>query len=89
MPKSKVRKKTEYAVPSRSGGGATAIKAAAPSPQWYPFVFVAIMLFGLAWIAVYYIAGDRIPFMVSMGSWNFLVGFAALVIGLLLAARWR
>lgn len=89
MPKSKVRKQNEYVAPSRSVGGASAVKQAAPSPQWYPIVFIAIMLFGLAWIAVYYIAGDRIPFMVSMGSWNFLVGFAALVIGLLLAARWR
>lgn len=89
MPKSKVRKQNEYVAPGRTVGGSSAIKQGAPSPQWYPFVFVAVMLFGLAWIAVYYIAGDRIPFMVTLGAWNFLVGFAGLVIGLLLAARWR
>lgn len=88
MPKSKVRKKNEYVAPVRSQSSA-AIRQSAPSAPWYPFVMVAVMLLGLAWIAVFYIAGDRIPFMVSLNAWNYAIGFALLVGGLLMAARWR
>ena len=89
MPKSKVRKKTEYSAPSRASGGASAIKATAASPQWYPYVMGLVLVVGLLWIATYYIAGDRIPIMVHLGAWNFAVGFAFLITGLLMSVRWR
>lgn len=89
MPKSKVRKKSEYVAPGRPGGGASALKHVAPSPQWYPYVMGAVLLIGLVWISTYYIAGDRIPAMVTLGGWNFAVGFAFLVVGLLMGVRWR
>ena len=40
---------------------------------------VALMVIGLLWIVVYYVAGDRIPFMVSLSAWNFAIGFGAMV----------
>jgi hypothetical protein len=46
-------------------------------------------LIGLLWIVVYYVAGDRIPFMVSLGAWNFAIGFGAMVAGLVMSMRWR
>ena len=89
MPKSKVRKKSVYTPPegvqSRSGQP----RALQPSPRWYAPVMVTLMLLGLLWIVVYYVAGDRIPFMVSLEAWNFAIGFGAMVIGLVMSMRWR
>ena len=88
MPKSKVRKKSEYAAP-RDAFGTQPVKAAPPSPTWYPALMGVVLLLGLAWIATYYIAGGSVPFMDSIGSLNFLVGFGLMVLGLIMAVRWR
>ena len=90
MPKSKVRKKSVYTppegvLPSR----AARVRAAEPSPRWYAPVMVALMVVGLLWIVVYYVAGDRIGFMNSLSAWNFAIGFGAMVIGLVMSMRWR
>ena len=50
---------------------------------------VGLMLVGLLWIVTYYVAGEDIPFMVSLGAWNFAVGFGAMVAGLVMSMRWR
>jgi len=47
------------------------------------------MLIGLLWIVVFYVAGDKIGVMNSLGPWNFAVGFAAMVIGLAMSMKWR
>ena len=90
MPKSKVRKKSVYTppegvLPSRSGRG----RAAEPSPTWYPILMVALLILGLVWIVVYYVAGDKIGFLTTLGVWNFAIGFGAMVAGLVLSMRWR
>ncbi len=90
MPKSKVRKKSAYTPPetvlqSRSAQA----RVAKPSPRWFAPVMVALMLIGLLWIVVYYVAGDRIPLMVSLSAWNFAIGFGAMVAGLVMSMRWR
>jgi hypothetical protein len=95
VPKSKVRKKTSYQ-PSpatgprtAAGSGGSGAKMVKPSPPWYPALMAAFLLIGLAYIVVYYMAAESIPFMNSLGSWNFAVGFGFLIIGLGLAVRWR
>jgi hypothetical protein len=90
VPKSKVRKKTSYSTsPAALSGPATGGKAVKPSASWYPIVMVAFLVIGLAYIVVYYMAAESIPFMNSLGSWNFAVGFGFLVVGLGMAVRWR
>ena len=89
MPKSKVRKKSAYTPPEGVLQSRSQPKALRPSPRWYAPVMVALMLLGLLWIVVYYIAGDRIPFMVSLSAWNFAIGFGAMVAGLIMSMRWR
>ena len=90
VPKSKVRKKSVYTPPEESlrarDGRAKALQ---PSPRWYAPVMVGLMLLGLLWIVVYYVAGAQIPFMVSLQAWNFAIGFGAMVAGLIMSMRWR
>jgi hypothetical protein len=90
VPKSKVRKKSVYTPPEGvlQSRGARA-RAAQPSPRWYAPVMVTLMLLGLLWIVVYYVAGDQIPVMVSLSAWNFAIGFGAMVAGLIMSMRWR
>jgi hypothetical protein len=90
VPKSKVRKKTSYSHSATAAPGTTAVtRLAKPSPRWYPGVMAAFLILGLAWIVVYYMAGESVPLMSSLGSCNFAVGFAFLVVGLGMAVRWR
>jgi Cell division protein CrgA len=90
VPKSKVRKKSVYTPPegvlqSRTGQA----RALQPSPRWYVWVMIGLMLLGLLWIVVYYVASEHIPVMVSLGPWNFAIGFGAMVAGLVMSMRWR
>ena len=91
MPKSKVRKKSVYTPPEGvlQARSAEQARIAQPSPRWYVALMVGLLLIGLLWIVVYYIAGDEIPFMVSLGPWNFAIGFGAMVAGLIMSMRWR
>ncbi|MGX7677291.1 cell division protein CrgA [Jatrophihabitans sp. DSM 45814] len=90
MPKSKVRKKPSYSAPAAVGGSLSgSSKQLKPSPTWYPITMVTLLIIGLAYIVVYYMAGERVPGMDSLGSWNFGIGFAFLISGLIMAVRWR
>ena len=91
MPKSKVRKKSVYTPPesvleARAGRAARATK---PSPRWYAPLMVTLMVLGLLWIVVFYVAGERIGFMKKLGVGNFAIGFGAMIIGLVMSMRWR
>ena len=87
MPKSKVRKKSDAAIGPRSLG--TGSKAIAPSPAWYPIVMAIVLVIGLAYLVVYYLAGQDIPIMKDLTGWNFAVGFGIMLVGLVMAVRWR
>jgi hypothetical protein len=88
MPKSKVRKKDSSHVPVDRR---TPVKARAlgPSHPIYITVMLGMMLIGLLWLVINYLAGDQIPFMSQLGTWNFAVGFGFMIIGLLMTMRWR
>jgi hypothetical protein len=91
VPKSKVRKKND--APVRSEALRPATKQLAPSPTWYPAVMAAIMLVGLAYLVVYYLTSSgtspHVPVMADLHNWNFAVGFGVMLVGLVMAVRWR
>jgi hypothetical protein len=90
VPKSKVRKKSVYTPPvGVLQSRAARARAAEPSPQWFAPLMVALLVLGLVWIVVYYVAGDKLGFMVDIGPWNFAIGFGAMVAGLVMSMRWR
>jgi hypothetical protein len=89
VPKSKVRKKTVYTPPADVLPSAAAqAKRKGPSPTWYPVIMVALMLLGLAYIVLNYLA-PNLPGISALGNWNFAVGFGLMVAGLVMAVRWR
>lgn len=88
MPKSKVRKKAVYTAPADRRTPVKA-KMAGPSHPVYVSVMLGLMLIGLAWLVVTYLAVDKVPFLSTLGSWNFLVGFLLMIGGLLMTMRWR
>ncbi len=88
MPKSKVRKQAVYTPPKGRLAPAKA-RPAGPSHPVYVAVMLGLMLLGLIWLVVNYLAGDRIPFMADLASWNFGIGFGLMIGGLLMTMRWR
>jgi len=98
MPKSKVRKKTDYTI---NPATRTPVKVkAGPSGVVYQTVMFGFMLVGLAWLLVYYLGassttsgfgqeGKALHWMNQLGSWNLLIGFGLGVIGLLMTMGWR
>jgi Cell division protein CrgA len=90
VPKSKVRKKP--AAPIRTSAPSAA-RALAPSPPWYPIVMATVLLLGLAYMVVYYLTSSgkdpHVPIMASLGAWNFAIGFGVMLLGLVMAVRWR
>jgi hypothetical protein len=89
MPKSKVRKKAVYTPPTNERRTTTPVKVAGPTHPVYIAVMLGMMLLGLLWLVVNYLAGQSISFMTTLGPWNFLIGFSLVVIGLLMTMRWR
>ena len=87
MPNSKVRRKTPYTPPPSDRR--TPVKVAGPTHPVYVAVMLGLMLLGLAWLVVNYLAGDKIGFMIQLGAWNFVIGFSLIVVGLLMTMRWR
>jgi hypothetical protein len=55
----------------------------APNAVWFKPV-----MFGLAWIIVFYVSQGALP-VASFGSWNIMVGFGIAFIGFLMTTRWR
>lgn len=97
MPKSKVRKKAAYAAPASTRPGSTKATAAGPSHPVYVVVMLGLLVLGLAWLVVNYLAPNVVPPIsilnaIDGGSlaWaNFAVGFGLIVVGLLMTMRWR
>ncbi|MEZ5212220.1 MULTISPECIES: cell division protein CrgA [unclassified Gordonia (in: high G+C Gram-positive bacteria)] len=98
MPKSKVRKKTDYTINPASR---TPVKVkAGPSGIAYQALMFGFMLAGLVWLLVFYLAasndsrsvaqpGGWLHWMFNLGQWNLLIGFGLGVIGLLMTMGWR
>jgi hypothetical protein len=89
MPKSKVRKKPVESPPPPDRRTPVKAQAAGPTGTLYKGVMVGLMLLGLAWLVVFYLASPHIGFMQTLGSWNLAIGFAVMVGGLLMTMGWR
>lgn len=87
MPKAKI---TQNPVVSSSPSSRTPVKInSSGTPIWYKTIMFALLLAGLGWLVVNYLAGPSIPLMVELGPWNYAIGFGLFVVGLLMTMGWR
>ena len=83
MPKSRVRKRTVYTPPPPKSAKRKV------SPPWVGPTIVFCLVFGLAWIATYYITQGSFPGMSALGAGNLILGFGFIISGVVLSTRWR
>lgn len=100
MPKSKVRKKSDYTVNSLSRTPVK-VKFSAQSSKWFVTGMLSVMIFGLLWLMVYFLFIPPNPettlepypawlhWMGFLGTWNFLIGISIIVVGLLMSLGWK
>ena len=80
MPKSKVRKKAVYTPPPRSS-------KANVSPPWLVPTMLGCLIVGLAWIATFYVSGQKLP-VEAISQWNLVVQRRARCPGCAVCRSW-
>ena len=99
MPESKVRKaaadkrkQTDRAQLAAKRDEQKRTVASPGSRQWVPPTFIAVGLFGVLWLVVYYITasvGATVPLMTDLGGWNVLIGMGGMAAAFGLATLWK
>ncbi|SDS68871.1 cell division protein CrgA [Corynebacterium timonense] len=91
MPKAKATKDSHPATSSSAAATSrTPVKInTGGTPIWYKVIMFALMIVGLGWLVLFYVAGDQIQFLAELGPWNYLIGFSGLILGLLMTMGWR
>lgn len=84
MPKSRIRKKADFTPPPEKRPASSKVSA-----RWVAPTMVILLLLGLTWIVVYYVAASSIGFVSALGVWNVVIGFGFIFAGLMVATRWR
>ncbi|WP_152360893.1 cell division protein CrgA [Microlunatus speluncae] len=95
MPESKTRKtavekKRQKKSPEDKPKPTPTKRIKAPSSRrWVPPTFITVGLLGVAWLIVYYVAGQNIPIMSELGNWNILIGMGGLAGAFIIATLWK
>jgi hypothetical protein len=84
VPESRPRKKTGYTAPR---AGAKPVRMG--GRRWIAPAMVTCWVIGLAWIVVFYIAGDQIKYLRDLGNWNLLIGMGLIGVGFVLSTKWE
>jgi hypothetical protein len=58
------------------------------SRVWVAPLMLACWLLGLAWLVVFYVAGQDVPLMKDLGNWNLLVGMGLIALGFVVSTQW-
>ena len=56
--------------------------------RWVAPLMLGCWLIGLAWLVVFYVAGNDIPYMKDLGNWNLLIGMGLIALGFVLSTQW-
>lgn len=90
MPKAKITQDSRPVAASSSTSSRTPVKInTGGTPLWYKIIMFGLLVLGLAWLILFYVAGDQLQFIAQLGPWNYLIGFSAMIIGLLMTMGWR
>lgn len=82
MPESKRRKKKSTYTPP------PAPAKPKETPRWWVPTAVVLMVVGMLWVVVTYVAQARGP-IPEIGNYNLAIGFVVLLAGFLMTLRWR
>jgi Cell division protein CrgA len=80
---SRNKKKTEKVKAEK-----TPKKPRTSSRVWVAPLMLACWLLGLAWLVVFYVAGQDIPVMDDLGNWNLLIGMGLIAVGFVVSTQW-
>jgi hypothetical protein len=80
---SRNKKKTEKVKAEK-----TPKKPRTSSRVWVAPLMLACWLLGLAWLVVFYVAGQNIPVMDDLGNWNLLIGMGLIAVGFVVSTQW-
>ncbi|MEA5154961.1 cell division protein CrgA [Raineyella sp.] len=92
------RRRADGDATDRAGKPAEAESTERPSRQrtaapgtapWVVPTMVSLLLLGVIWIVVFYVAGYLIPFMAAMGNWNLAVGMGLIAASFVVATQWK
>lgn len=92
MPKSKINASNDDFAhsPEVTAQRRTPVKLnATGTPRWYLVLMAVFFILGLGWLVVNYVAGEHIPLLVQLGPWNYLIGFAFMIVALLMTMGWK
>ncbi len=84
MPRSRIRRKADFTPPPRRESGGLGVAG-----RWVAPTMVTLLVLGLVWIVVYYIAGNDIPLVQDLGGWNLVIGMGMITGGFIAATRWK
>lgn len=70
----------------RAGSHGNLPGATAP---WVVPTMLGLLLLGVIWIVVFYVAGAMIPFMAPLGNWNLAIGMALIAGSFVVATQWK
>jgi hypothetical protein len=83
VPKSRIRKKSDYTPPPT----ATTVKLNSGF-SWIAPLMLALFLIGLVWIVVFYVTSAAWPIH-AIGNWNIVIGFAFIAGGFGVSTQWK
>ena len=90
MPESRSRKKPAYKPIADIKREVSREPVRLESPRWLAPTMVTLMIVGLLYVVVFYIAGNSIPVMKDLTNLeNVGIGFGLMSIGFYLATRWK
>ncbi len=84
MPKSPIRKKSDYTPPPAKPPKEQRVRSTA----WVAPTMVALLVLGLAWVVVYYVTEADFP-IAALGDANLLVGLGLIAAGCVVATKWK
>ncbi|HEX2177300.1 MAG TPA: cell division protein CrgA [Nocardioidaceae bacterium] len=88
MPESRSRKKAKSQTKPPTPGGPS--RAGKPGGgRWVAPTMITLLIVGLLWIVVFYLAGTDIPIMSDLGYWNLGIGMGLILLGLITAMKWE
>lgn len=89
MPESRTRRVAVVKRRRKAADGTRQRRVKSPtSRRWVPPTFITVGLLGVAWLVLYYIAGDQIPLMRDLGNWNILIGMGGMAAAFGISTLW-